>query len=275
MRRIVLPTFLLCGVQRGGTTFLYRILDQHPSIGMSKKKEIHFFTRDQNYMKGLGWYAQFFIPIQHCIHRGEATPHYYRSEKARQRIRKDIPAIKCLFILRDPVERSYSHYWHHIRSGVVYGDTFLGAIDKHFAYINNSLYAKHLLPWFEQFSHEQLCVILYDDLRRDADAALRKVWDFLDVEPISVALTDRVNEGESPRFFLFSKTIHAAYARASRIVPTAVRDFLKKKIKPIFYQRGYPPLDPEIRRMLIDKYFRDDILKLQDLLKKDLTHWLK
>ena len=117
---MVLPTFIICGTQRGGTTTLYHYLKEHPQICMSEKKEVHYF--DLNYHKSLQWYESHFKDCQNKKVKtiGEASPFYMYLREVPERIDETLPDVKLIFILRNPVDRAYSHYWHEVKLGVEY-----------------------------------------------------------------------------------------------------------------------------------------------------------
>lgn len=113
-----MPDFLIIGAQKAGTTSLYSYLIKHPDIISAFKKEIHFF--DLNYYKNINWYKSFF-PLKKELDgiklTGEASPQYMFHPHSVSRIKNDLPKIKIILLLRNPVYRSYSHYQHQVRVG--------------------------------------------------------------------------------------------------------------------------------------------------------------
>lgn len=113
------PDFLIIGAQKGGTTSLYTYLCQHPRVVGASRIEVHFF--DLAYDKGWWWYRSHF-PV-HVFRRGErivtgeASPYYIFHPLVPERVRKDLPNVKLVAILRNPVDRAYSHYQHVRRNG--------------------------------------------------------------------------------------------------------------------------------------------------------------
>ena len=108
-----LPDFVVIGAQKAGTTSLYRMLRKHPQVHMPRTKELHYF--DFHYERGPEWYAAQFRPGRWERRRGEATPNYMWGPLARQRLIADLPSARIIAILRNPVDRAYSHYWHDRR----------------------------------------------------------------------------------------------------------------------------------------------------------------
>src|SRR5579885_2674785 len=121
----LLPDFIIIGTQRGGTTSLYAYLGQHPQIAPAVIKEVHFF--DNNYERGVGWYrTQFPFLIEKSIAKnigqqnfitGEASPYYLFHPHVPERAAKVVPGAKLIVLLRNPIDRAYSHYYHEVELG--------------------------------------------------------------------------------------------------------------------------------------------------------------
>ncbi len=103
-----LPDFICIGAQRAGTTWLYQCLKEHPAVFVPEKKEVRFFN--YQYSEGLDWYRSHFEGHQPGQILGELTPDYHRQAEAIDRIAKDVPGVKLVYVLRDPVARAYSQY---------------------------------------------------------------------------------------------------------------------------------------------------------------------
>jgi len=120
----VLPDFIIIGVQKGGTTSLYKYLVQQKSVMPAFRKEVHFFD-DPNFEKGIGWYraqlpSSAYKDYQQFIHKektiaGEGSPYYIFHPQVPRRIYEMIPAVKLIAMLRNPIDRAYSHYHHNRR----------------------------------------------------------------------------------------------------------------------------------------------------------------
>ena len=111
-----LPEFLGIGVQKGGTTTLQRLLEQHPQVHLPPSKELHYFSL--HYGKGEAWYRQQFADAKADQHCGEITPYYLFHPEAPQRIKALLPDVTLLVLLRDPVERALSQVFHSKRLGL-------------------------------------------------------------------------------------------------------------------------------------------------------------
>src|SRR6266705_5011663 len=122
----MLPGFLIVGAQRCGTTSMYRALSQHPLVLKAVlHKGVHYF--DTDYGRGIGWYKAHFPLKAHARWAGrsastapvtfESSPYYMFHPLAAQRIARDLPGVKLLVLVRDPVERAYSHHAHEVARG--------------------------------------------------------------------------------------------------------------------------------------------------------------
>src|SRR5690348_1015601 len=121
----LLPDFLIIGTQRGGTTSLYHYLQAHPCIGPASTKEVHFF--DMRFHKGLAWYRGHFpsridqYAVEqahgHSLVTGEATALYLFHPHAPKRVAEALPSVKLIVLLRNPVNRALSHYYHAVKHG--------------------------------------------------------------------------------------------------------------------------------------------------------------
>ena len=121
----LLPDFLIIGTQRGGTTSLYHYLQAHPCLQATTTKEVHFF--DRKYHKGLMWYRGHFPTVweKACAQQvqkqafvtGEASPSYLFHPHVYKRVAQALPQVKLIVLLRNPVDRAYSQYYHSIELG--------------------------------------------------------------------------------------------------------------------------------------------------------------
>ena len=122
----LLPDFLIIGTQRGGTTSLYNYLVEHPGIGAASIKEVHFFDTP-HFKQGLAWYRGHFPSafqryyversLKHGFVTGEASPYYLFHPHAPKRVAGLMPQMKLIVMLRNPVDRAYSHYHHEVAGG--------------------------------------------------------------------------------------------------------------------------------------------------------------
>ncbi|MCM3904239.1 MAG: sulfotransferase [Pyrinomonadaceae bacterium] len=197
-----------------------------------------------------------------------------------------MPDVKLIAILRHPVDRAYSHYVMLKRDGFEHLSftEALAAEDQRVADRWNhrwhlrrrGFYAAQLKQYFDLFKREQLRIYLYDNFTDDTLAVLQDIFRFLDVDDSFIPdTTEHHNESRIPR----SPALHAFLVEsrtAKNLIKPLIPFELRQRIKGDIERRNLvkPPLSAELRRNLI-KIFREDIVKLQDMLQRDLSHWLK
>jgi hypothetical protein len=198
--------FLLGGVQKGGTTALFHYLDELPDVQMAPVKETHFFD-DEAIDWGkpdYGVYHAFFPQID-ARHRGEATPIYLYWPASLARIARYDPAMKLVFLFRDPVERAWSHWkmefargWEQepfawcIREGRARVDCPQApGFHRVFSYVERGFYGAQLERLFSIFPREQALLLRSEDLDRAPDEVLARVCRFIGAEPPSGPVTPR------------------------------------------------------------------------------------
>jgi hypothetical protein len=203
-----LPEFIIGGAPRAGTTWLYELLDRHPEIHMAKplKPEPKFFLRDDEYAKGLQYYAdRWFADVDRLKIAGEKSTDYLESSTAAARIARDLPHVKLIFILREPVSRAYSNYLWSKMNGLETEDfaTALRLEDQRerelperwkftrpFSYFSRGLYADLLAPYFDRFMDHQLLVARFEDIAERPAKVAEAVHRFLGVTPRPSDLSD-------------------------------------------------------------------------------------
>ncbi len=174
------PNFLGVGAHKAGTTWLSEVLRAHPEVFMAHGKELLFFNR--NFDKGLDWYLSHFRGAEDKRAIGEfSVPYLDHQEGIAQRIFEFDPDLKLIAILRDPVERAYSHYRWLLQAGKDH-KSFLGAVEENPAILQRSLYGRCLSHYYRRFPAEQILVLNYADITKDPDGLQERVFAFLGVD---------------------------------------------------------------------------------------------
>jgi len=195
--------FIIGGAQKCGTSALARYIAQHPDIYIPEG-EMHYFDRRIN-RHGIQWYLeQFKVGGDRVV--GEKTPAYIRYPRVPDAIKAYFPHVRLIFILRDPVNRAYSHYWHLRRQSLEFR-SFEDAIEKPFwfgivkspGYIERGMYAKQLKPWYQVFDKSQILVVKAEDLKSDTKKVLNSVFDHLGVNSEVRVDTPPIHPGVVPR----------------------------------------------------------------------------
>lgn len=175
------PTFIGIGAQKCASSWLYRILEDHPDVCLSERKELDFFS--YFYDNGYQWYENHFRCGSAAKAIGEISPSYFHDYLAPARAAAYDRELKVIVSLRDPVERALSHHKHLIRLGLYKGPdlSFEAGLRRNPMYVEQGLYAKHLAHWFAAFPERQVLVVFMDDIRTDADAVVKQVYGFLGI----------------------------------------------------------------------------------------------
>jgi len=205
MTRPRLVDFVIAGAQKSGTTALELYLSEHPQVCVPrKKKELHFFDRDRNFPAEPVDYAPyhaFFEPQPWHRVLGEATPDYLYWPAAPERMKRYNPALKLIFVLRNPVTRAFSH-WNMGRTMGREPLAFLDALRAEperaqampaqramrFAYLGRGMYARQLKRVWRHFPREQTAVFKSEELLESPAAVLSRIADFLDIAPFAAVV---------------------------------------------------------------------------------------
>lgn len=281
------PDFFIVGAAKAGTTSLFKYLSQHPSIFIPPMKEYHFFADypppSSKRVATLRDYLRLFADQPPEVAAGEASTSYLPSVFAAPRMFQLFPKAKILAILRDPMERAYSNYWHnrkHARETLSF-EQALEAEDRRieegwpfdFHYVRTGLYHDQVARFLEAFGRERVRILLMEDLRSDPSALCRSLFAFLDVDPEVQVDADRVhNRSGPPRNETLSRFLNYRFPGRSEVatlLPPA------RKLKNRLLQKNIlpqPRMRDETRRWLIDR-FSEDVRRLEQLLERDLRLW--
>jgi hypothetical protein len=208
----LMPDFIIIGAQKCGTTSLYQYLVKHPYIVSATRKQMHFF--DNNFSKGITWYRSNFPSSVYKyyfrqMHKqnfvtGEATPYYIFHPLAPKRISKFVPHARFILLVRNPVDRAYSHYNQGLRKGYETltleealekePERLAGEVEKMFAdenyysfnhqrytYQSRGIYADQLKAWFEYFPKEQFLILESDEFYSNPSTTLKQILAFLEL----------------------------------------------------------------------------------------------
>ena len=181
----MLPTFVILGVMKCGTTSLHHYLAEHPDVCMPTKKETDFFVAELNYRRGLAWYKSLFSrPAKAC---GEASPNYAKTWEFAgipARMHSHLPRARLIYMVRDPIARMVSQYKHLYASGHEHRtlSAALGDVERG-PYVRDSLYYRNLQPYLEKYSREDILIVAAEDLQCDRKATMRRVFEFIGVDP--------------------------------------------------------------------------------------------
>lgn len=274
-----LPTFLIIGAARSGTTSLWQYLKEHPDVFVPGDKEVNFFNAEGAFDRGVDWYASLFAPGRGKKAIGEASPSYLYSKEAASRMASVVPEARLVAILRNPIDRTYSHYLHG-RYFAVERRSFREAVEQEmrspndvswpFNYVAQSRYHEQLVRLNEFFPREQILVQLFDDLTADPVATFRSLCGHLGIDPTVIPAS--VGETKNPY----------RESRAAPLVRLLMRPSINRRIPKSLWTpirrlvtreaRSRDPMDPDVRLQLAE-YFAESNSALEARLGRDLSIW--
>lgn len=192
-----LPDALILGAVRSGTTALYNYLTWHSDVQDNEhKKELKYYTTEYN--RGLDWYKSFFDTDKFCL---EGTPQYLYNPRAPELIRQDLPEARFIALLRDPVERAWSHFVMHRRNtDYVKGRPLeeYVATRRGKTIVESSVYTPQIKRWLNYVDKAQLLLIKSEKFFQDTATVYLQVLDFLGLEDYEPDNFPVINDIEKP-----------------------------------------------------------------------------
>jgi hypothetical protein len=254
--------FLIIGAQKAGTTSLRAFLASFDSHIYMSRTEHHFWNRQGQFRDGFGVssYMSHFADARDTQLIGEKSPSYLSSHEAPERIAKHFPKVKLIAILRNPVERAYSAYWHGRRVGAIDASlTFTQSIERYQDnhgkpygdLVTPGLYASQINRYLDFFPRNQLLILDFDQLLNEPERELSATVAFLGLDPSRVIKEDLIQ---------FPKRNTARVSRSPRLSQylhgTRLLSYDKKSriLKKLFKRGTIPPIRPEDREFLSALY---------------------
>jgi hypothetical protein len=293
----VLPNFFIVGAAKSGTTALYRYLREHPDVYLPDVKEPRFFSYDpedrtryagpraheliDSVVTDRDAYEALYGAVNGERAIGDVSPAYLPSPVAARRIRSAVPHARVVAVLRDPVERAYSHFLDNLGSGWEPETDFERVLDlreqrrrarwwRKWDYVDNGFYAAQLERYFDAFEPDRIRIYLYEELRADTRALVSDLLRFLEVDPaVELDVSARYNVSAVPR----SKAVHRLLS-----APTSVRRALKPLVPARMrtrIRRGnlYRPQMSATARARLRDLYREDVTRLEAMIGRDLSAW--
>lgn len=202
---------IIAGAQKAGTTSLFHWLSMHPQIIPAKEKELHYF--DFNFKKGKNFYLNQFEKKKGTILL-ESSPFYLFHPRVPARIKNQFPEAKLVILLRDPLERAWSHYRMNYRKGdeklsfqiALHLEKIRIAFQspdipesrlQKFSYASRGMYYKQISKWLDHFDRRQLFIAIFEEFYQNPQEGLSSICEFLKIEKISInASKEILNKGD-------------------------------------------------------------------------------
>lgn len=259
----MLPTFLIIGAMKCGTSSLYNYLKKHPEVFMARArgstKTIHYFCERKNFHKGPDWYESLFevdSPEQYRAY-GEASGSYAKYPGFRdvpEKIRALVPEIKLIYVVRDPVERLISHYSHRVLTGGTKASLADELKDFNVGIVNTSRYFMQIEQYLPYFSKQQFHIVCAEEMRDNRRETLQSIFRFISVDDSFYSRKyDRVHHDTETK------------ARKLKINPKENTP----ELPGVFVRET---LDPELRQKLM-AFFRPDIEALEEFTGRSFSKW--
>ena len=302
-----LPNFLIFGVQKAGTTSIYNYLQQHPQVYTSPVKETDFMCREsarkpellteeeksrltrggRQRILTLEQYEALFDRAGDAIAIGEASPNYlFAHEQAVPNIKTYIPDAKLIAVLRNPVERAYSDYLMSLRQVVGNLKPLAEQVETSGSTsytLLKGLYYEGTKHFIDTFGTAQVKIFLFDDLRQDSAGLMRELYAFIGVDSSFQTNTkEKKQTAEVPKNQAVNqllRTKNPLRETVAKVLRAVMSEERRQKLRSRLIsansqgKEGLPLSNED--RILLEDYYREDILKLQDLLGRDLSGWFK
>lgn len=259
----MLPTFLIIGAMKSGTSSLYNYLKKHPEVFMARAKAstktIHYFCERRNLHKGRDWYESLFetdSPERYKAY-GEASGSYSKYpgfKNVPEQIHALVPDIKLIYIVRDPVERTISHHSHLVLTGRIESSLAETLKDFDIGIVNTSRYFMQIEHYLPYFSRDQFHIVCSEEMRDNRKATLQDVFRFIGVDDSFYTRDyDKVHHSTETK-------ARKLKTRPKRNMPELTGDFVQET------------LDPELKQRLI-AYFRPDVQALKAFSGQSFSKW--
>lgn len=294
----------MIGAGKSGTTSLDNYLSEHPQIFISPVKEPNFFAylrhREEDFdipesrehyresVTKMEDYLQLFDKAKEGQLKGETSNTYLYGQHSIETIREYLPDVKLIAIFRQPAERLYSRYLHLARENLLPTERFEDCLDRSTIWwkrpdlINEGFYYQHLSRFYDNFPKENIRVFLFEDLKKP-EQLFTDLFSFLGVDTEFRPATETVyNQSGFVRNKLRNKLIGPnglMIKSAKAVLPPLVKwakstPYFEKKLNNMRAANLVKPkLDPEIKKRLTLEVYKDDIVKLEKLIGRDLSHW--
>jgi len=305
--------FFLIGAAKAGTTSIYNYLQQHPDVFLSPVKEPNYFSKDIDvskftplykknnlidpeeyfnhkplkplhltFIRKPAHYQMLFGHVQNESVIGECSTSYLYSQLAAKNIFQYNPKAKIVAVLRNPVERAFSHYLMALRYGYT-SLSFRQALEKDISkepkgwgiselFIELGLYYEQLKRYFDIFPSDQIKIIIFDDFRNASEMIIHNLFDFLDIKKIELQEISEKHQAKSPKYPKLNN--FASKTGLKKAVKSISSNTLVHKMVSGLYSEKKVEICKEDKTFLLN-IFLEDIEKTSQLIKRDLKMWLK
>lgn len=282
------PNLFVIGAMKSGTTSLHEYLNTHPQIAMSQQKEPAYFVEELTMRRGEDWYLSLFEKDSRYRYIGESSTQYTKLptfQGVPERIFRFNPEARLIYIMRNPFDRTISHYWHAVRvrnwrQGTGEPRPLLKAVREQPTYLSYSDYATQLEPYIERFGRQSLYALTFESLTADPQRALDGIYQWLGLHPHP--LGDQVSQAHNQKpkaltlpagaAILYRIQFSNAWHRLAPHVPARLKRWGKSRAyRQLDEQQAFRDVDR--LRAEIAELQRTQISRLSRLLGRDFPEW--
>lgn len=266
----VLPNFILVGVEKAASTWIYNCLHEHPEIFLPPhRSEVHFF--DRNFHKGIDFYKSFYKKYRQQRSAGDITPSYIQEPKIASLIASYLPRAKILISLRNPVDRLFSDYFHftRIRQTQISFDEY----SEHPQYLDKSLYYPKVKKYFDLFPEDQILIVIFERIKNNEVKFLQEIYRFLEVDEhfIPQNIYNKSNRYVNPRNIRVYREVMTLLTylrhRHNWMLDFFIESIKKTGLKKVLVKEESPPKIDLDKRKALSEFYKEDVKKLSQLTK--------
>jgi len=286
------------GAAKSGSTWIARCLAEHPQVFLADIKEIEYFNAYTNiknkkfckiknaiipnkrFKKGINWYKKHFTACKPGMIKGEFCNRYLIDPVAPKAIKDTFPDVKLIVVLRNPIDRTYSHYLMRKNFFKYETRSFEDAINEQPLYTERGMYYTQLKRYLKYFKREQLLILFLEDIKKNPEQEINKLFTFLHVKTdVKLSL---MGKRANPARVAKSSSLLRSMDKFVRLMTTMRLSFIVTFFKKIKINRIItrfnaspaldPPMNPETRIRLA-QIFESENRKLSELVNRDFSHW--
>lgn len=282
------PNFFIVGASKAGTTSLYEYLKKIPEIYMSTVKEPSYFCTTSypenlflEVIRDKKKYLNLFSKVKDEMGIGEASALYLIDPQAPELIYKKLPHARIIIILRDPIERAYSHYLHAIRVGsekLPFSDAIKNAYDEKIKGVESTkgllleigYYSKPVKKYLDIFGKNQVKIIIFEEFIQNSDKIIKEILNFLGIEYSSPIITTKVYNPYGAPKNKFSQKLLASNIIKKIATKLFSHDFVKSTAEQFLIKNIPKPRMLEKDRLFLKELYKNDVKKLEKILNRSL-----
>lgn len=291
----MLPNFFVVGAQKAGTTTLHNLLQSHPEIYLPEQKETKFFVDDTRYAMGIEHYErEYFSGWKNEPAIGEVDPDYMYFPQALERMNRDmdLSATKFIFLLRNPVERAFSHYLMTYRRGLENLE-FAQALqveperiaadylsNMHYSYASRGYYSEQLERFFKVVDEARILIVTSEEMQSHPESCLKRIYKFLgvDAEYVPENVGRKYHTATVPKSMAMLKRLEKKNALEKKLLRALMpskklRSRIRERLSAWNQTEAGKPVFPDEARAILRETYRESNQKLNEKFGVESQLW--